>query len=401
MDMSQTQEAVAELLGTDAVTGLPGADVVTDQQKQEDTWLWLCSIEGLYPKQRAALLRYFGNPGNILHASEEDFSLFRRSGLDWIAHVELAARQPCIEETKAYLQQRGIRFISKMSPVFPPQLHVLPDCPHGLFYKGTLPEPGHWRVAVVGARACSSYGAAMARQIAGALAKEGIETVSGLASGIDGIAQQAAIDCGGISFGILGCGVDICYPRENIGLYATLPESGGLISEFPCGTSPLKANFPLRNRLISAFSDVVAVVEARKHSGSLITADLALDQGRDVFAVPGRTPDPLSYGCNHLIAQGAGIILSPEEFAAEMVRRRDSLQSPPVKKKKPSKARTAKGRPTDAEQALLNHLDYTPRSMEELLAAGSWDIRALQEMLLSLQLKHLVREEGKGNYIKQ
>ena len=380
--------------------------IMKDNQKtdasqiNEDNWLWLCSIEGLYPQQRCALLHFFQNPGAIRQAAADDLALFHRSGLEWISHVEEAIAHPRLQETKDYLARKGIRFVSREHPDFPAQLHTLPDCPHGLFFKGSLPLPGVWRVAIVGARACSAYGAAMARQIAFRLAEAGIETVSGLASGIDGIAQQAAIDSGGMSYGVLGCGVDICYPRENIGLYAALPSQGGIISEFPCGTSPLKANFPMRNRLISAFSNAVAVIEARKHSGSLITADLALDQGRDVYALPGRSPDPLSYGCNHLIAQGAGIILSPEEFAAEMVRQRDEACSMPAKRKKKKSSRAIAQPPTKQEQSLLKHLDYTPRSIEALLHESGLDIRQLQDLLLALQLKGLVQESGKGTFIK-
>ena len=140
-----------------------------------------------------------------------------------------------------------------------------------------------------------------------------------MALGIDGTAQKAALDLKNYSCGVLGCGADICYPKENEKIYEMLKEHGGIISEFAPGSQPQSMNFPRRNRIISGLSDAVVVIEARERSGSLITADMALDQGKDVYAVPGRICDPLSGGCNRLIKQGAGIILSPDEFLHELI----------------------------------------------------------------------------------
>ena len=154
----------------------------------------------------------------------------------------------------------------------------------------------------------------MAQWFAGELAAAGVQIISGMACGIDGIAQREALARGGKSFGILGCGTDICYPRENQDLYERLLEEGGIVSEHPEGTAPLARHFPTRNRIISALSDLVLVIEAREKSGTLITVDFALEQGKDVYALPGRINDPLSSGCNRLIHQGAGIALTPSDI---------------------------------------------------------------------------------------
>ena len=168
--------------------------------------------------------------------------------------------------------------------------------------------------AIIGARLASGYGREQARRFARRLASRGITIISGMARGIDGIAQKAALDAGGRSYAVLGCGVDICYPEENRELYDRLLQEGGIISEYPPGTYPEARLFPQRNRIISGLSDLVLVIEARKKSGTLITVDMALEQGREVYALPGRVSDALSDGCNRLIRQGAGPATCPEDI---------------------------------------------------------------------------------------
>ena len=181
-----------------------------------------------------------------------------------------------------------------------------------------MPEPEKKMAAIVGARACSSYGKEMAEYFARGLAKEGVGIVSGMARGADGIAQRAALSAGGYSVAVLGCGVDICYPEENRPLYERLWENGCILSEYPPGTLPHSRLFPPRNRIISALSDLVLVIEAREKSGTLITVDMALEQGKDVFAVPGRITDTCSRGCNRLIGNGAGIAVSVAQLLQEL-----------------------------------------------------------------------------------
>ncbi len=212
------------------------------------------------------------------------------------------------------MKSRGIRCVLPEQEEYPDRLRRIADPPRLLYVKGALPEEGMPSVGIVGARLCSDYGRYAARQFAGKLACAGIQIVSGMALGIDGIGHKAALSAGGCTFAVLGCGVDICYPEENREIYDRLTAPSGILSEYPPGTVPKSGLFPPRNRIISGLSDVLLVVEARKKSGTLITVDQALEQGKEVYALPGRVTDALSYGCNNLIRQGAGIAMSPEEL---------------------------------------------------------------------------------------
>ena len=212
----------------------------------------------------------------------------------------------------------NILYIRRNSDFFPLRFMGLSDVPDGLYYIGSLPDDNIPSVAVVGARSCSSYGRKTAFALGKFLAEHGVQVISGMAMGIDSSAQEGALAAGGKTFAVLGCGVDICYPRTSYAVYDALAARGGIIAEVEPGTKPLAYNFPRRNRIISALSDIVIVVEAREKSGSLITVDCALEQGRTVYAVPGRIGDRLSDGCNYLIAQGAGILWSFEAVMEEL-----------------------------------------------------------------------------------
>lgn len=222
--------------------------------------------------------------------------------------------------TGAYemLRERGICLITEQEAAFPKRLKEIPDPPWAIYYVGELPQADKKAVALIGARDCSEYGRYMAGQFGAAFAKAGVQVISGMARGIDGIGQSTALKEGGYSLGVLGCGVDICYPRENQALYDALLAGGGVCSEYPPGVVPKSVLFPPRNRIISGLCDAVLVVEARERSGTLITVDMALEQGREVYALPGRATDPLSGGCNRLIRQGAGLVCTPEELLAEL-----------------------------------------------------------------------------------
>lgn len=162
---------------------------------------------------------------------------------------------------------------------------------------------------------CSEYGRTVAADLAAGLAGRGIQVVSGMADGIDGIAQRSALEHGGMSYGVLGCGVDICYPLSNRTLYQTLQIQGGVLSEFPPGTKPEARHFPMRNRIISGLSDLILVIEAKERSGTRITVNMALEQGKEVYAVPGRITDELSRGCNRMILEGAGVVADIDDLA--------------------------------------------------------------------------------------
>lgn len=223
-----------------------------------------------------------------------------------------------VAEAYGRMRERGISLVTEGEPDFPERLTRIPDKPYALYYAGKLPREGQKAVALIGARDCTAYGRYMAEQFGAAFAKAGVQVISGMARGIDGIGQRAALREGGYSLGVLGCGVDFCYPRENKELYEKLLAGGGICSEYPPGTEPRAVLFPPRNRIISGLCDAVLVVEAREKSGTLITVDMALEQGREVYALPGRATDSLSGGCNRLIRQGAGLVSTPEELLGEL-----------------------------------------------------------------------------------
>lgn len=213
------------------------------------------------------------------------------------------------------LKEKKISMVAYCDHNYPVRLRSLADRPFALYYKGTLPKDNVPSVAVIGSRMCTGYGRSVAGYYGSELAKRGIQVISGMASGIDGIAQKSALEHDGNSYGILGCGVDVCYPPSNRYLYEMLVDRGGILSEFPPGDAPEAGHFPMRNRLISGLADLILVVEARERSGTRITVNLALEQGKEVYAVPGRVQDELSMGCNLLIREGAGIALDVEDVA--------------------------------------------------------------------------------------
>ena len=279
------------------------------------------------------------------------------------------------------LEEKNIRFISKLDAEFPEKLKFIPDPPFSIYVKGMLPDPEIPSVAIIGARMCSDYGRYMARQFGRGLAMSGVQVISGMARGVDGIAQHAAITAGGRSFAVLGCGPDICYPEENKDVYDLLPNSGGIISEYPPGMEPISRFFPMRNRIISALSDVLLVVEARQKSGTSITVDTALEQGREVLAVPGRVTDRLSDGCNYLISQGAGVAINVEDvldrlWQLEKPKTASMADCKTVEQNKyiDDEMSFAKSKENTIEDDILSILDMIPVStsyiMEELYRRG-------------------------------
>ena len=206
------------------------------------------------------------------------------------------------------------KIIKKGDSEYPEKLMKIKDAPDKLYVRGKLPDPDKKSVSIVGARNCTDYGSTLAKTISRILSLNDVQVISGLAMGVDTKGHIGAIEVEKPTYAVLGCGVDICFPTHNTNVYERIIEyGGGIISELDIGTPPLPHNFPLRNRIISGLSDIVIVVEARDKSGSLITADYALEQGKTIFACPGRVGDSLSRGTNNLIKQGAYILTSADD----------------------------------------------------------------------------------------
>lgn len=356
----------------------------------EEYWLWLCSQKELYRTHIARLLQYFGTPREVFLAPEKEIRGCMCLGGTQTAAL-LKSREGWDEKkSRCRLEEKGIKFISAEHEKFPDRLKRIPDSPFGIFVKGRLPSEEKKSVGIVGARQCSYYGKQMAERLAVTLAECGVQIISGMALGVDGYAQTAALEAGGESFAVLGCGVDVCYPGRNRTLYAKLEARGGILSEYPPGREPLALHFPIRNRLISGLSDCLLVVEAKERSGSLITADMALEQGRDVYAVPGRVGDVLSAGCNRLISQGAGIILSEKELISEL----DFHKERNEKNKNPQNPLETK------EKLLYSCVDLHPRSLHEIVSDAKLPVQEVMALLTALEMKGFIEEPTKNYYVR-
>ncbi|MBQ7841445.1 MAG: DNA-processing protein DprA [Lachnospiraceae bacterium] len=300
-----------------------------------------------------------------------------------------AKRQSCAVKRFHQLQEKGIFFLPYWMEGFPKRLAEIPDPPVALFGMGRMPDFSQKTAAVIGARECSGYGRQTAAIFAAGLASAGVTIVSGMARGVDGIAQRAALDAGGSCVAVLGCGVDICYPPENRILYERLKKEGCLLSEYPPGTQPQARFFPERNRIISGLSDLVLVTEAREKSGTLITVDMALEQGRDVYAVPGRITDSCSVGCNRLIANGAGMAVSVSQLLQDLNMKKSVRM---IQKNRNFHA--SDGRPLSNK--IMEVLDCNPMSLDEIagLLSQKGEQITVQEVMEELIL--LCMEEKAG-----
>lgn len=291
---------------------------------------FMVGVRGIGGVTARKLLDYYGNALRIWELSDKEIM---KDGImtprQKSALIEVRKHWD-LENEWERLKAKKISMVTYCDPDYPVRLKAMDDKPFVLYYKGELPGDHVPSVAVIGSRMCTGYGRGIAGYYGAELAKRGIQIISGMASGIDGIAQKSALEQGGRSYGILGCGVDICYPPSNRALYEMLMYRGGLLSEFSPGEAPEAGHFPMRNRLISGLADLVLVVEAREKSGTRITVDLALEQGKEVYAVPGRVQDELSTGCNLLIREGAGIALDVNEIASvaeEVCRRHCNIEA--------------------------------------------------------------------------
>lgn len=281
-------------------------------------WVWLATLPHLSPRKAARLLEELGTPLEIYNASPEqlaEVSTITPADIAALGDKSLKRALRIVEDCARLGQQ----IVTAGDACYPELLRAIDDPPAVLFCRGKLAalecRPA---VAVVGPREPTRYGYQTAKTLAYRMAQAGVTIVSGMARGIDAAAHAAALEAGKPTVAVLGCGLDICYPRENAALFNDIPKTGVLVSEYPPGTPPLHTNFPARNRIISGLCTAVLVPEASKRSGSLITASCALEQGRDVFAVPGNIDTPTSEGSNLLLKDGAHLVTCADDILSEL-----------------------------------------------------------------------------------
>ena len=354
---------------------------------------WLCSI--CTHRVQKKLLRICTSAQEVYELTEkqmETLSTSSRIQEDDIAKLIESKKEWDLDREWERLVKANISFTSLEDVKYPSKLRNLADAPYALFYRGKLPEDAGMCTAIVGARMCSEYGRGMAKEIAQELAAHDVSVISGMASGIDAAGHRGALLSGGDTYAVLGSGADVCYPNYHKQLYYEIIQQGGVLSEYLPGTRPMSWNFPRRNRIISALSDVVLVIEAKQKSGSLITADFALEQGKDVYALPGRVTDSLSAGCNRLIAQGAGPILSVEDLLEE-------LSLLPLTASRNQKNLKSKKLPLEKDELLVyGCLGLLPLGLEEILEKTGLNIQTASCILVSLQQKGLIQEIYKNYY---
>ncbi len=353
---------------------------------------WLDNIPTLTGDKKRRLV-------NAVQGAEEVYqlSLYELKKLSFLTEeqakeVHKSKRKWDVDEKWFQLLEQGIGFICMGQSEFPEKIKNIPNPPFALYYVGSLPDPYRKSVAIVGARGRSAYGSEFAQKLAKTLTDRGVQVISGMAKGIDTDAHRGAIEAQKDTYAVLGCGVDICYPSANRYLYQQILEyQGGIISEYAPGTQPLPYQFPQRNRIISGFSDCVVVVEAKEKSGSLITADFAMEQGRDVFAVPGRICDPLSQGCNRLIKQGAGMIQSVEDFLLDL----DLLSEISYTQMDFRKKLLEKD-----ESMVYSLTDFRPVGLSTLVDKTGLSITRLLEIIQRLENMGMIKETFTNYYVR-
>ncbi len=345
-------------------------------------WVAFSHVPGIGPARLGALIERLGSVRAAWHAPAGalDGVLDQRSRATFLAIR--AESDPAA--LLARVAAAGARAVTWDDPAYPARLRRIPLPPYLLYVRGDPALLDTRAVAVVGTRRASAYGRRAAVELAGELAAAGVTIVSGLALGVDAAAHQAALDRGGATVAVLGCGVDVVYPERNRALAARVAAEGALVSEYPPGRPPDAGNFPARNRIVSGLALATLVVEAGAKSGALITAELALEQGGDVFAVPGSIFSPTSEGTNRLIASGAGVARSADDILAALDLTRAAEQN--------AARRALPANPTEA--ALLAQLAAEPMHIDDLARAAGLASADVAGALTLMELKGMVQHTG-------
>jgi len=345
-------------------------------------------VRGIGPARLRMLIDAFGDVERAWHAPAD--ALYRvgldRRSLENL--LETRARVDLDREVRR-VAAVGAHILTWEDEGYPKLLAEIPDPPPVLYVRGELKPEDAWAVAVVGTRRASTYGREVTRRLVSVLAQSGVTIVSGLARGIDAVAHQTALEAGGRTIAVLGCGIDLVYPPEHRELARRIAAQGALVSEYPLGTQPEPGNFPPRNRIISGLSLGVVITEAGRDSGALITADYAAEQGRDVFAVPGSILSAGCAGTNRLIQDGAKPVLDAADILQELnltmiAEQKEARQVLPT---------------TETEALILAHLSAEPVHVDDLTRAVGLPVAQVTSTLALMELKGMVRQVGGMKYV--
>jgi DNA processing protein len=351
-------------------------------------WVGFSLIPGIGRVKLTQLEGHFGNLAGAWKAASTDL---RQSGLDTgsIRAINMWRPRISLDEEMAKLERHRVKVLTYHDAAYPARLKEIYDYPPLLYIRGSLLPEDEWCLAVVGTRRATVYGRQVAEEISADLARNKITVVSGLARGIDSVAHSSALAAGGRSIAVFACGLDIVYPSENAGLARQITEQGALISEYPLGTRPKADKFPRRNRIMSGMSLGVLVVEASETSGAMITAHLAAEQNREVFAVPGGIISTASRGTNRLIQEGAKLVRGYGDILEELnlttvARQMEMKEIIPA---------------SDTESRLLKELSAEPTHIDEVCRSSGLPASAVSSTLAIMELKGLVKQVGNMNYI--
>lgn len=346
-------------------------------------------VQGVGAVTYVKLIQRFGSPEAVFRASFKELCDVERVGARVAKAIKEFEDRAWVEEEMARMEGLGACLVGLGQERYPAALASIADPPPFLYVKGELLPEDRVAVAIVGSRAASQYGLKTTRRMARDLARNGITIVSGMARGIDSEAHRGALEGGGRTIAVLGSGLDVVYPPENRDLYQRIAQRGAVVSEYPFGTEPDGVHFPQRNRIISGMSMAVTIVEAAPKSGSLITADLALEQGREVFAVPGSVDSLRSRGTHQLIRQGAHLAESAEDILAEI---KDLLVAWGTQVTGSQAAAIPQEPFTEQEERILAMLGPDPVQIDELIQKGGFGSSLTTALLLQLELRGAVRQ---------
>ncbi len=364
-------------------------------------WLALALTPGLGARMAGKLLRAIGSPQEIFNASLTELEAQR---LPAAVAQAIHSRGPLSDAAKelAAAQAAGVKLLTWDEPGYPTRLREIFDPPPLLYVRGNIELLGKHLISVVGARRPTPYGNQMAERLGRDLADRGLVVVSGLARGVDSSAHKGALSsANGATIGVLGCGIDVIYPKENRKIFADMEQRGAIISEFPMGTFPAPQNFPIRNRIIAGISLGVVVVEGAQYSGSLITARLAMEFGREVFGVPGNATQPTSFGPNQLIKQGAKLVTSWEDVIEELPTPIRAELLPMESASPEERAALLDEAFVPAERTLFGLLNVDEaRHIDEIMEVSGLTSSEVLATLFDLELKGVVRQLPGKQFLK-
>jgi DNA processing protein len=372
---------------------LEGCRLSRPDHSEHALWLALTRIKGLGCISFKKLASHFADPTQSLSATAAELSAIEGIDRNVVDGLLAFTQWEEVEQEVRRANQAGVKIIPFGSEFYPARLRSIADPPPCLYVKGEICQEDDKAVAVIGTRSASHYGRRVARDLCRGLVSLGFTVISGMARGIDGVAHDEALNAGGRTIAVLGSGVDRAYPPEHQKLYHRISESGAVISELPLGAPPLAFNFPARNRLISGLSAGVVVVEATEKSGSLITAAIALEQGREVFAVPGEVGSSRSRGGHRLIRQGAKLVESVDDILEEI--------APQLVARTGQSASLVRRLPVDAHPEIRKIFDLLQeRSLhiDEVIEASGLSISRVSQILLELELQGFLKQFPGNRY---